>query len=79
MADYGDMLGRKEMSFKGTDGSDMPVVFDRGGAYRFSDIPAAPQKEKPPAAPPKEKRSYKAVFGKPYIASPSEVDKLHDK
>jgi hypothetical protein len=76
MADYGDMLGRKDMSFKGADGENMPVVFNQGGAYQFAKLPDAKEQAPAESEKPKEKKSYKAVFGKPYIATPSEVEKL---
>jgi hypothetical protein len=78
MADYGDMLGRKDMSFKGADGGNIPVVFNRGGPYQFAKLPDATEETVAEQEKPKVKRSYKAVFGKPYIASPSEIEKLHD-
>jgi hypothetical protein len=77
MADYGDMLGRKDMSFKSADGGSVPVVFNQGEAYQFAKLPDRP-KEATPEAKPKAKKSYKAVFGKPYIATPSEIEKLSE-
>jgi hypothetical protein len=78
MADYGDMLGRKDMSFKGADGGNIPVVFNQGGAYQFAKLPDKAAQPSAEQEKPKVKKSYKAVFGKAYIASPSEIEKLHE-